>query len=168
VSPLGWSVSLVLGAWLLLTIVRQVPRASAALARRDPLGVLPIWTFFAPRPGDADHHVVFRDFLPDGEATEWTPLRLPRSGRWRALWKPSKRVEKLVTDCAPSVVHEAVDLGDAHRLGIPYLLIAGLVESAPHDFRAAATQFAIVDVRRALTSAPQREAIYISTRWNLA
>ena len=133
-------------AWLLATAIAQLPGKVGMFPRRlDALGILPAWTFFAPRPGISDPVLVGRDRLADGSFSQWQILwREPRQ-RLRFLWRPGKRVSKLVSDCGSSL--RQADASGPVLLSVPYLLMGYLAsERMTHDLRSASWQFAVVDI----------------------
>jgi len=133
-------------SWLLATAVAQLPGKVGMFPRRwDALGILPAWTFFAPRPGISDPVLVGRDILEDGSYSPWRVLwREPRQ-RLRFLWRPGKRISKLVSDCGSSL--RQADPNGSVQVSVPYLLMGFLAaERMTHDLRSVSWQFALVDV----------------------
>jgi hypothetical protein len=95
----------VLLTWFFLSVVGQLD-SSRTLGRRlrwvrrwDYLNLIPIWTFFAPKPGWTDYYLMYRDRLPGGAVTPWTEVPLLGSRRWwHAIWNPGKHEKKALLD----------------------------------------------------------------------
>lgn len=133
-------------AWLLGTALAQLPGTIGMLPRRlDPLGLIPAWTFFAPRPGISDPVIVGRNRLSDSSYSSWVVLWREPEQPLRCLWRPQKRISKLVSDCGSSL--RQMDPTGPAVFSVPYLLIGFLAsERMVHDIRAVSWQFAIVDL----------------------
>lgn len=159
-----WCVVLVFGVWFVLSIANQFKPIGF-----DPFSIVPRFTFFAPRPGTRDLHLLFRDVFEDGYGP-WTEL--PVLGEWRlshALWHPRKRQKKALFDCvhglsrlagerAKSAVvgkKSALSLLRHFRLTIPYLTLLNVVTSLPRARPAVATQFLILE-----SAGPARAATF--------
>lgn len=136
-----------LAIWLLISVANQIHDGSVLrpLHRLDLGSLVPSWTFFAPRPGVTDHVLVYRDLDESGATTPWRPLTSPVRPLRAAVWNPGKRIEKLITDCASVLTGPAAGQPPV-AIEAEYLLLQRLVENAPHDCRAVATQFALLDV----------------------
>jgi len=93
--------------WFICTIVCQFKGKGAAFvnAHIDKLGLVPIWTFFAPRPGTTDYHILYRDKTTDENVGEWTEISLLENRSWAdSLWNPQKRAKKVLSDIIQSLV----------------------------------------------------------------
>lgn len=148
------------GLWLLLTILWQFDycRERFRLLRKiNALHILPIWTFFAPRPGMSDTHILFRDKLPDGHATRWEEVALVEPRRpFHSVWNPLKRLDKVAVD-AISDVKTVKNRGDSRdvapetlqqhvKLSKGYLVLMNIAFSYPKlDPAAQARQFVVVE-----------------------
>ncbi len=151
-------VAILLG-WVVVTVANQ-RRDTRRLVRRitnlDICGLVPIWTFFAPNPGDTDVHLLFRDRDQDGRVTCWREVKLT-GRRWILdLWSPQRRINKAIVDVAydlarpDDVTQDAQPAPDGpllvnkrRVLSFPYLLILNYVSSLTGDFGAVERQFAI-------------------------
>ncbi|NIY69005.1 hypothetical protein [Streptomyces malaysiensis] len=136
------------GVWLSLTVVRQFPSpwANRICHRVDPTStMLPISTFFAPRPGDTDSHLLVRDKLADGTVTAWEeyPLIAKRSLR-HMVWHPGRRAEKALFDVFNELrqtLHTEQRIEEL-QLTVPYLIVLNFVTNhCAHDPAAEKTQF---------------------------
>lgn len=110
-----WILAGILGAWLLISAIGQInvsePRSVYQRIRQwDLFGLIPIWTFFAPRPAWTDYHLLYRDRLEDGTVSPWTEV-VPATGRTpvQALWNPAKRERKAIIDIVRTLTREIQD-----------------------------------------------------------
>jgi hypothetical protein len=105
------SVEIVLGAWLVLTIVKQAGAWFPNLLlwlRYDVLQLLPGWTFFAPNPAVSEMRffVRLRGSVPGQNYGDWLEPYLLRSKAGtlpRCLFHPRRRVAKELADTADSL-----------------------------------------------------------------
>ncbi|MEO0645067.1 MAG: hypothetical protein AAFZ17_02740 [Cyanobacteria bacterium J06650_10] len=109
---------------------------------------MPIWTFFAPNPGDTDVHLLYRDRDSEGNTTMWIEIMLERRKSNLTFWNPTRRISKGVVDVVPSLTANINYLPKASVnrkkvLQFPYLLLLNYVCHQPFDFRAKMRQFAI-------------------------
>lgn len=136
-----------LALWLGVSILAQFDVAPArALKGHDVFSLLPRWSFFAPRPGTFDYHLLYRDLLPDGTFGAWQEIPLADERTFGgALWNPEKRCRKALSDTVRSLT-QLLKPGrkPALALSIPYLTTLNYVAARTHDPRAAATQFMIL------------------------
>ena len=101
----------VLAVWFGVSILGQFDVRPAHLLRRhDLFGLIPRWTFFAPRPGRTDYHLMLQVFLQDMPRT-WTeqPLAATRT-LLGAAWNPEKRNRKALADLVRSMMRVASSL----------------------------------------------------------
>lgn len=136
-----------LALWWIVAALYQLKLGFMQVLRgRDALSLIPNWSFFAPRPGTHDYHLLFRDASPTGELQRWReiPLADPRtlSG---AIWNPSKRCKKALSDTVRALVQLSRDgRVKAVPLSIPYIATLNYVSSVPREGPYAATQFMIL------------------------
>lgn len=152
------------GCWLLLTVFWQFDycrKRSKVLRAVNKLHILPIWTFFAPRPGMSDTHILYRDKLQGGDVTGWEEVTLVEersSLHW--LWNPRKRMDKVAVDALSEVksiknagMEQEVDdelLEHQIKLSKGYLLLMNMVFARPKIADASsARQFSVVDATHA-------------------
>jgi hypothetical protein len=142
------------------------------IVRRDALALLPRWTFFAPRPGRHDLHILIRDWSGDTPGP-WRELERRQPRRWlRAFWNPDRFERKALADTGNSLVRAAArrDAGPASTIQLQssYLEILGWVSAAPPASQDAtsrpedvARQFAVV---RNQTDRPGRrlDVVFVS------
>jgi hypothetical protein len=150
------AIAFVFGIWLVLSVAHQTPERwelKRWIARRDPFGLVPEWTFFAPTPGTADTFLMYRVF-EDGRWQRW--LILPMASRRSLLtvvWHPQRRRVKALFDIVNSLSRVAAQRSETPRavcLSTGYLALLGITAAKArcHE-RATACQFAVasVDVR---------------------
>lgn len=151
------ALAVALAAWLLVTIVCQVPasvkdwapgRIEEWVRGHDLLGIVPRWHFFAPRPAIEDYHLLYRDTLPDGTVTRWTEVHPMPRPRWTgAMWNPAKRRVKALLDASVDLlrVSETLDHDtDQIRLTLPYIAFLNHVSSLERSYVPVATQFLLM------------------------
>lgn len=146
--------------WLILTVFWQFEHyreKSAVLRAVNSFHLLPIWTFFAPRPGMSDTHVLYRDRTADGTMTDWSEIDLVEERKalhW--LWNPRKRLDKVAVDALSDVKTvknrgEEAEVDDdvlqqQVKLSKGYLVLLNIAVSRPKlDPAAEWRQFAVVD-----------------------
>jgi hypothetical protein len=135
--------------WGAATIANQFHSWGATWLRAvDIFGLIPIWTFFAPNPGMSDYYLLYRDRLPDGSFDNWRKIELKESenGFRLALWNPTKRKHKALSDIVSSLVSLAKDgRTEALIVTVPYILILNFITSRPHSLGTNGTQFMVLE-----------------------
>jgi hypothetical protein len=167
---LVWALAAFFAVWLLASIPNQFRWSWwESIARRDALALLPRWTFFAPRPGRHDLHILIRDWS-GGTPGPWHELERLAPGPWlRAVWNPDRFARKAVTDTGNALARAARrgdDAPSAIQLHSAYLEILGWVLAAPSATPDAARQFALV---RTQTDRPGRllDVVFVSFEHSL-
>jgi len=134
-------VLLIFSGWLAITIIGQShDKRVNRLRRYDLFNLVPMWTFFAPNPGQNDYHLIYRDQLDDRTVTDWTEIPLThRRTAYSSLWNAAKRDTKVLADIVSAVASQVqyhqeretpIDvIGDAVMLSTPYLLLLNIVLS---------------------------------------
>lgn len=143
-----WLTGLFLGALFAATVVNQLPIKCWArfVSRHDSWSFLPFWAFFAPEPGYAATHLVYRDWGRSGW-TAWTELEIPDTTGWRWIWNPGRYERKAVQDFLNGMVRASHQLEDPRALELTscYLGVAAWVEAqAPLDEGVERRQFAVL------------------------
>ncbi|QIM17727.1 hypothetical protein G7066_01625 [Leucobacter coleopterorum] len=65
----------------------------------DFLGILPMWSFFAPVPARHDFYILWRLIDAGGQVGNWEELRTSRGQKWyQTLFYPGRRHSKIVFD----------------------------------------------------------------------
>ena len=144
-------VAFVLGGWFVLTVLNQFGfKWFRRIKRHDILGLLPIWTFFAPNPGQSDYHCVYRDRLDNNSFTEWNEIGLTEARRsYSFIWNPEKRSKKVLSDLVHMIVRYIVQrqgkVGAEIILSTPYLVFLNVIMQQPAPSEAVARQFVILE-----------------------
>jgi hypothetical protein len=101
------SIVIIFVLWFVCTIICQFKGKSAAFIQKyiDVLRLIPSWTFFAPRPGKSDYHVLYRDKRPDESLSEWTEVELSEGRNFfDFIWNPRKRNKKVLSDIIQTLI----------------------------------------------------------------
>lgn len=146
----------ILAAWLLVSALAQLDAPLVRpLKARDVLSLIPRWSFFAPRPGTSDYHLLFRDHAPDGSRAEWSEIPLAdRRTLWGALWNPEKRNRKALSDAVRALTQLARESPPgALQLTVPYLATLNYVSALRRARPAGRTEFMILRTEGFLSDA---------------
>lgn len=115
-----------------LTILNQFGPSRWNIVRgKDHLNLIPIWTFFAPNPGQTDYHLMYRFQNSTGQMSAWIeiPLAEQRTARsW--IWNPEKRSKKVLADIVASFIDAGAmqcEHDTDYLLTLPYLLLLRVV-----------------------------------------
>jgi hypothetical protein len=141
-------VAALLAAWFVGSVFHQFRLKwwRRRIARRDVLGLLPCWSFFAPNPGRHDLHVVYRDRDDASNWGPWVELGAQQDPRWwRAVWNPNRYSHKAVSDLVNSIrggmnANEPV----ATMLSGAYLAMLNWVMCQPSKVPTTIRQFAVI------------------------
>jgi hypothetical protein len=147
------AVLVLLAVWLLLSAANQINGPwTRLLGPLNSVSLLPALFFFAPDPVDVDYHLVFRDFMEDGEAGRWQQIPIEREGPWRVLWCTAKRDHQAMTlavaglaGLQQTVTPVARDPEGLIQVSIPYLFLLHRVLAAPRPAGAQQRQFMVVE-----------------------
>lgn len=145
IAAIVWTI---VALWLALTVCNQFARGKTVVARIDPANLVPIWTFFAPRPGRSDFHLVFRELDGERVTRGWTELYpVTTRGRLAWIWNPHKRRRKIVMDFSQTLArlaHESAADSGRIVLSIPYLSFLNAISSAGVPPPGRVRQFALL------------------------
>jgi hypothetical protein len=159
------SLAILFTTWFILSILKQlhIDALRNHFGKYDRFSVVPSWTFFAPNPGRTDLHLLYRDGQADGSIGTWNEILHRRRRRFRAIWNPGKREDKVLRDCSQVLRRTATALPDQRllMLTVPYLIFLNVVCSAPASSKAVVRQFALVEETRTGNQAP--EPIFVSS-----
>jgi hypothetical protein len=144
-----WLSLIFFGSWLALTILNQFEgRISYRLRRLDMLGLIPVWKFFAPKPGIHDHYVLIQDRDLSGHSLEWKQVLGPMGRRPESfIWNPDKWENKAVADLVQLVAQVMqADVLDRQALMLtsPYLVMLRFALRQPCDPQIVCRRFALV------------------------
>jgi hypothetical protein len=164
VSYVATVVIIIYVVWGAATIANQFHSWCPTWLRAvDIFGLVPIWTFFAPNPGMTDYYLLYRDRLPDGSFDNWrkVDLKASENGFRVALWNPTKRKHKALSDIVSSLVSLAPHReSKALIVSVPYILILNLITSCPHSLGANGTPFMILE-HGGFSSEPERSRVLV-------
>jgi hypothetical protein len=150
--------------WIAATIVNQFHSWCPTWLRAvDVFGLIPVWTFFAPNPGMTDYYLLYRDRLPDGSFDNWRKVDLKRSenGFRLALWNPTKRKHKALSDMVSSLTALAQQRGSQGLIAsVPYVLILNYIASRPHSLGSNGTQFMVLE-HSGFSNEPERSRVLV-------
>jgi hypothetical protein len=179
VAASEWILAGIFTTWLVISVVGQInvsePHSVFQRARQwDLFGLIPIWTFFAPRPAWTDYHLLYRDRLGDGTMSPWTEV-VPAIKRTpiQALWNPGKRERKAIIDIVRTLTREIqsarVELGEEFQFAgrtaqhlpamictsLAYLALLHVVSRIPRLGTASETQFLVMQTDPAESGEPE-------------
>lgn len=149
-SYLEIGISTLLGAWFIASVLNQLSLPCfARIAMYDRFALLPLWTFFAPNPGQSDYHLVYRDRAADGSTSEWREIEITEERRALSLlWNPEKRSKKVLSDLVSVLLtsmQASPEMERAIVVSVPYLLLLNVVNDFPRCSEAADRQFVVVE-----------------------
>ncbi len=158
-----------LSAWLAVSIVAQFSdRVGDYFPRSKRLGLIPLWTFFAPNPGVHDLHLLYRDKLKGGGVREaYCVPTIDRRCLRHSFWNPEKFRNKILSDLAESLVVQYAQIVKDQRnvriimLSTAYLVLVNLAMKMPRSPDVVARQF-ILARDKTFESHPAREIIFLS------
>ncbi|WP_030872752.1 hypothetical protein [Streptomyces sp. NRRL F-2747] len=134
--------------WLTASVLNQFSLGwCKRLLRYDRLGLVPRWTFFAPKPAREDIHVVYRD---RGETTmgPWRSLTTAPPNPWvRWIWNPGRFERKAAIDLVNGLRntrHLVKEHPRALILSTSYVGLAGWVVRQAREETAAYREFAVL------------------------
>lgn len=126
---------LIFGTVFAASVLNQFPIRSwqVLVARFDRWTFLPFWAFFAPNPGYAGTHLVFRD-RDSVSWTDWKEMKLPNSNGWRWLWNPGRYELKALQDFLNGLARTAAEVRDPIALELTscHLGLLTWVMAQPH------------------------------------
>lgn len=117
----------------------------------DHFSLFPLWTFFAPNPGQTDYHLVYRDRRADGSTTEWMEVAITESRKFHSfVWNPEKRSKKVISDVVVTLMESIgrVPPDEAElaiMLSFPYLVLLNVVSNLAATPGATHRQFVIAE-----------------------
>ena len=132
-----FGVLVILGAWLVLSLIRQVLNPHW-LRRFDVLRLVPGWKLFSGIPL-SDCRLYFREFRRNDSHPEWRCILAPCERTLSsAVWHPQRRMRKWLETAAERLTNSRVSSPDSLWVS---RAIHGYVEAASPDLLAC--QFAI-------------------------
>lgn len=180
-------VTVFFGAWLAATILSQLNAVSPRWSRfqwirtYDWLGLVPVWTFFAPAPPTTDTHLLYRDKLEDGELTPWTEIVMIQRRRLQHVaWNPAKRRLKLLGDAVGLLFRDVSryanksvngersvqQLHQDFQLTWAYLILLHYISNLPRFPGSAGTQFALLHSRLVSDESGREPQVTFVSAWH--
>jgi hypothetical protein len=132
--------------WLVLSICVQFKNKKINRIKNwDHFSLIPSWTFFAPRPGVYDLHLLYRDKYSDGALSYWTEIRIIEKNKYKMFWNPKKRMQKSLTDSTNSLIKlTQKKRGKTLYYSIPYLSMLNFISNIDRPYMSIGTQFCVV------------------------
>jgi len=168
-NTVSWAVFIVLAAWFVISVAAQFSdQVGTHFPRLSSLGLIPCWTFFAPRPGVDDIHLLYRDRLGDAAIGELKCVSTIDDRRWHHfIWNPNKYHTKIFYDLSCSLRSHLRMLREAGHdprtimLSTPYIMILHLVMRVPRPPEVTARQFILANTK-SLRTDPERAIVFFS------
>jgi len=115
--------------WLVCSVILQFnPPWFSLTERYDLFMLLPRWTFFAPRPGMSDYHLLYRDHMEDGSLDPWIEIPITEERKpFSFIWNPEKKSKKILSDVVAALLQSGIRDGAALMLSLPYLILLNVV-----------------------------------------
>lgn len=97
--------TLLFSSWMAVSILYQFKfRALQPIKKFDTFGLIPTWTFFAPRPISKDYQLVLGISDQHRECVDWVDLNLVVERRFfHWFWNPNQRINKVIGDIIRSL-----------------------------------------------------------------
>jgi hypothetical protein len=117
-------VVLTLTAFTVLSILYQVRILQIFLRKIDKPGVLPNYSFFAPKPMTNDYRLIYK--IATKDEAEWIEVPIyNRPGALRLFWNPDKYINKGLVDTCNFLVAEFHALAEKRfiRISLHYLTL---------------------------------------------
>ena len=160
-SLAGPTACVLVGLWLLLTLLYQYIPFQTVVAQADKWQLLPSWAFFAPRPAYRDVFLLVRQLREDGSASPFSLVAGPAERVWlHALWNPAKRPQRVVQDAGQAIRRLRRWAGNETVVmtSLPYLMLLHHVTMhGPFGEGVRALQFLLVE-----TSGREEKRLWIS------
>jgi hypothetical protein len=112
--------------------------------------------------------VLWREQLIDGTIGPWHEMVGPQGGLLRAVWNPTKRARKAVTDCGPMAVRMIArnQRSVLPIIGLPYLMIAQHMAGLNGSPLGLARQFTVVSTQGADTDEDADFQLLFVSQWH--
>jgi hypothetical protein len=129
-----WTVALIFGFILLLSLLREIKRLDF-IWNRFPIFMqfIPTWSFFAPLPNMFDYHLLYREISNNGKVQEWKEVYSLEDQRpiYCLIWNPEKRFSKAFLDLAMDLIRFSEKVQDNKQVctSLPYLQILNYLDS---------------------------------------
>jgi hypothetical protein len=142
----------ILICWGLACVLTHVPHVGRWIRKYDLFVLIPEWRFFAPRAGEHDFYLLYRDRNTSGEVSNWHEVHVAGPRRWwNFVWNPHKRASKALFDLSVELSSIIVNQPDGIQLSLPYLSLLTVVSAEQRVARTGQTQFMILMLKRNLS-----------------
>jgi hypothetical protein len=140
----------IFGAWLLCCILNQISRERNVFRLWDPLGLIPCWRLFAPRPLRLDYRILYRTLDIHDRFSAWQVTGLPpERPSWAGIWHPQARTRKIVIETVQQLPSFFTPPRDCELfMGTHYYCLMSHLIASTKCESAVALQFAVVSYRR--------------------
>lgn len=162
-SFIDWVFLVLFCFWAMCTLLVHFHKIRPYIRNRDYLSLVPEWKFFAPRPGEHDFHLLYRDMDEEGKASSWHEVKIGNDRRWwNGMWNPSKRGNKALFDVVVDLSTHISKREENLAMSIPYILLLMHISAEKRLLKPNLTQFMIL--RRKISSrSEESEILYLSS-----
>lgn len=146
--------------WFLLSVLVHIPALRTIRRRVKIAGLLPNWYLFTSEILMYDLCLRFRTISAD-QWTDWQDLPIAlKTGRWRIVWNPERRMSKTLLDSADAIIQARLS-GARDRIleSVPFRVL--LDWARRHAKGAEMLQFCIA-LRAELRPASRPSILYLS------
>lgn len=93
--------------------------------------LVPMWSFFAPRPGMHDYHLVYRWFSNSQSKAKWREAINYQPTFFSWIWNPQKKDIKALNDLSLELLRACHNSSDDRAIitSVPYLVILNHINS---------------------------------------
>jgi hypothetical protein len=144
------SVAAILVLWFVVSVIGQFDWPLTRWLRgHDHFSLVPRWTFFAPRPGRTDYHLMVQRFYGD-DGRPWCEQPLADRRTWMgAIWNPEKRNRKALADLVRSMTRamSGMEQDTLWRVqySVPYIALLSYLSAAAAAEGASHVRFMILE-----------------------
>jgi hypothetical protein len=148
IAVVGLATILIL--WFAVSVIGQFNwRITRWLRGHDHFSLVPRWTFFAPRPGRTDYHLMFQIFHAD-DTLPWREHPLAdRRTLLGAVWNPQKRNKKALADLVRSMTRATAGMKPDTlwriQFTVPYLALLSYLSGLAAAEGASHVRFMILE-----------------------
>lgn len=166
--------------WFVISIINQFGNDKSYVTRwirnNDKLGIIPIWTFFAPNPVDCDLVILKKEFDENmNPTTNWEEINIYDKKWYSFIWNPIKKIDKLLSDSVndirlilkhyigikKDVNDEVVDV--AIKTSVGYINILNIIRNTKKSNKTKFYQFAIVETKGFIGNRESVNPLYLSS-----
>lgn len=166
--------------WLLISILSQFNNDNSRIIRfiraSDKLGIIPIWTFFAPNPVDCDLVILKKEFDENMESTtNWEEVSVYNKEWFSFFWNPEKKIDKILSDSVNDIrlilkhfLNQKKEANDeivdvSIKTSVGYINIVNIIKNTLKSNDTAFYQFTIVETKGYLENRESVSPLYLSS-----